>query len=83
MIEPRLRQPLRTFLGDEPDGVQRMYYSHKGPILEKGNFRKDEAGNRGPCSAGSGRRLRALFEQNVPEGAIEASKGDLVFFDGD
>ncbi|MEC7841236.1 MAG: hypothetical protein VX911_00010 [Candidatus Latescibacterota bacterium] len=115
MIELRLRQPLRTFLGDEPDGVQSMYLYkgleqrrhqdactspaacrpgpesrcrngtihirlglHKGPLLEKGNFREDQAGNRGPCSTGSGRLLRALFEQNV-----EASKGDLVFFDGD
>ena len=29
MLDPRLRQPLRTFLGDEPDGVQSMYF-YKG-----------------------------------------------------
>ena len=26
MLDPRLRQALRTFLGDEPDGVQSMYF---------------------------------------------------------
>ena len=26
MLDPRLRQPLRALLGDEPDGIQSMYF---------------------------------------------------------
>ncbi len=124
MTDPRLRQPLRTFLGDEPDGVQSMYLykgseqrrhqdayhlpgcmsawvalqevgarngsvhiqvgSHKEPLMEKRDFREDEDGNRGPWYGwNQDDAFDALFEQNgLPEIAIEASQGDLVFFDG-
>lgn len=124
MIDPRLREPLLDFLGDEPDGVQSMYLykgseqrrhqdayhlpgcmsawvalqkvdarngsihiqvgSHKGPLLEKKDFREDEAGNRRPWFGWDPEdAFDALFEQNgLPEIAVEASKGDLVFFDG-
>ena len=124
MLDPRLRQPLRTFLGDEPDGVQSMYFytgseqrrhqdafylpgcvsawvalqevgarngsihvqvgSHKGPLMEKQDFRGDEEGERGLWYGwDQDDAFDALFERNgLPEIAIEAEQGDVVFFNG-
>lgn len=124
MLDPRLRQPLRTLLGDEPDGVQSMYFytgseqrrhqdafylpscmsawvalgevgafngsihiqvgSHKGALMEKRDFRLDDEGNPGPWHGwNQDDAFDVLFERNgFPEIAVEASKGDVVFFDG-
>jgi phytanoyl-CoA hydroxylase len=124
MLDPRLRQPLRTFLGDEPDGVQSMYFykgseqrrhqdafflpgcmsawvalqqvsarngsihiqvgSHKGDLIEKRHFRRDENGEPGPWYGwDQDDAFDALFARNgLPEIAIEADKGDIVFFNG-
>ena len=124
MTDPRLRQPLRTLLDDEADGVQSMYFytgsrqrrhqdayylpgcvsawvalqpvgawngsihiqvgSHKGPLLQKVDFREDASGNPGPWQGWQhDDAFDALFERNqMPELAVEANKGDIVFFDG-
>jgi hypothetical protein len=124
MLDPRLHQPLRTLLGDEPDGVQSMYFyqgseqrrhqdafylpgcmsawvalqevsarngsihiqvgSHKGTLIEKKDFNRDEDGNPGPWYGwNQDDAFDALLERNeLPEIAIEASKGDVVFFNG-
>jgi len=124
MLDPRLRQPLHTFLGADSDGVQSMYFytgseqrrhqdayylpgcmsawvalqevsaqngsihiqvgSHKKPLMAKQDFREDEEGNKGPWYEWDrDGAFDALFERNgLPEIAIEASKGDVVFFDG-
>ena len=124
MLDARLRQPLRTFLGEEPDGVQSMYFykgseqrrhqdafflpgcmsawvalqevgagngsihiqvgSHKRELIEKPHFRRDEKGVPGPWHGWSqDDAFDALFERNgLPEIAVEAAKGDVVFFNG-
>ncbi len=124
MIDPRLRQPLCTLLGEEPDGVQGMYFykgseqrrhqdayhlpgcvsawtalqevgaangslriqvgSHQGTLIEKRDFRKDARGNKGPWYGWDPEdAFDALFEKNgLPEITIEATKGDVVFFNG-
>ncbi len=124
MIDPRLRVPLRTFLGEEPDGVQSMYLfkgseqrrhqdayhlpgcmsawvalqkvgahngtihvqvgSHAGSLIEKKDFREDEHRDRGVWHGWDPEdAFDALFERNgLPEIAVEADKGDIVFFDG-
>ena len=58
--------------------------SHKGPIIDKKDFRKDENGNPGPWYGWQHEdAFEALFERNgLPEVAVEASKGDVVFFHG-
>ena len=124
MLSPMLRQPLRTFLGDEPDAVQSMYLykgsqqrrhqdayhlpgcvsawialqevgqwngsihiqlaSHKGPTIDKKDFRVDEDGKRGAWHGWAHEdAFDALFERNgLREIAVEAAKGDVVFFHG-
>ncbi len=124
MIDPRLRKPLSTLLGEEPDGVQSMYFykgseqrrhqdayhlpgcvsawvalqdvgewngslriqvgSQKRPVLKKSHFRPDPDGDPGPWQGWShDDAFDELFERNqLPEVAIEAKKGDVVFFDG-
>ena len=124
LIDPRLRQPIQTLLGEESDGVQSMYFyqgseqrrhqdayhlpgcmsawvalqevdaqngsihlqvgSHKGPLIEKKGFRADADGNKGPWYGWDPEDVfDALFEKNsLPEIAVEAQKGDVVFFHG-
>jgi hypothetical protein len=124
MLDPRLRQPLQTLLGEEPDGVQSMYFyqgseqrrhqdayhlpgcmsawvalqevgahngsihlqvgSHQGPLIEKKDFREDGAGNQGLWYGwNQDDAFDALFEQNgLPEIAVEAQQGDVVFLHG-
>ncbi len=124
MTDPRLRQPLRTLLNDEPDGVQSMFFytgseqrrhqdayhlpgcvsawvalqqvgawngsihiqkgSHKGPLIEKSQFREDAYGNVGLWQGWNhDDAFDELFTRNqMPEIAVEASKGDVVFFNG-
>ncbi len=124
MLDPRLRQPLQTLLGEEPDGVQSMYFyqgseqrrhqdafylpgcmstwaalqevsaqngsiqiqigSHKKPLMHKEDFREDADGNKGRWHGwDQDDAFDALFEENgLPEIAIEAQKGDVVFFHG-
>lgn len=119
MTDPRLRGPVTTLLGDEPDGVQSMYLfkssqqrrhqdayhlpgcmgvwvalqkvdaqngtlhvqagSHKGVLIEKRDFRGD-----GPWRGWDPEdAFDALFKKNaLPEMAVEAHKGDAVFFHG-
>jgi hypothetical protein len=119
MLDPRLRAPLRRYLGDEPDGIQSMYFfkgtqqgrhqdsfflpgcmsawvalqevgpfngsvciqvgSHKKPQIKKEDFL--EGGEWFGYDWDGAHD--ALFERNgLPEIAIEAEKGDMVFFDG-
>ena len=124
MIDPRLRAPVRHFLGDEPDGIQSMYLfkgseqrrhqdnyylpgcisawvalqrvgphngsiniqvgSHKMPQIQKDDFLPDRNGEAGQFHGMSHDDAHDLvFERNnLPEIAVEAEKGDLVFFDG-
>ncbi|HJP31844.1 MAG TPA: phytanoyl-CoA dioxygenase family protein [Candidatus Latescibacteria bacterium] len=58
--------------------------SHKGPSIEKREFRKDEGGNPGPWYGWDPEdAFDELFERNgLEEIVVEASKGDVVFFDG-
>ena len=58
--------------------------SHKGPIIDKKDFRTDENGKPGPWYGWQHEdAFEALFERNgLPEVAVEASKGDVVFFHG-
>ena len=124
MIDPRLREPVKTLLGEEADCIQGMYMfkgteqrrhqdeyhlpgcigawsalidvdarngtlhfqvgSHKMPIADKMDFKEDDNGNPGPW-AGWGHEdvFDEIFKRNgLPEIAVEASKGDLVFFHG-
>ena len=120
MLNPRLRQPLRTCLDDEPEAMQTMYFykgseqrrhqdayhlpgcmsawialqdvderngsihvqlgSHRGPILDKKDFKEDEDGKPGPWYGWNHEdAFDALFERNgFPEIAVEANKGDTV-----
>ena len=58
--------------------------SHQKPLMHKRDFRADDDGNKG-CwhSWNQDDAFDALFEQNdLPEIAIEAQKGDVVFFHG-
>ena len=124
MLDPRLRQPLCALLGEEPDGVQSMFFftgseqrrhqdafylpgcmsawvalqevgapngsiqiqvgSHKGQLMAKEDFRTNAAGEPGPWHGwDQDDAFDELFRQNgLPEIAIEADKGDVVFFDG-
>ena len=119
MTDPRLRQPIKTLLGEEADGVQSMYLyksseqrrhqdayhlpgcmsawvalqdvgpqngtihvqvgSHQKALLEKKDFRDD-----GPWQGWHPEdAFDKLFAQNaLPEVAVEAQKGDAVFFHG-
>ena len=58
--------------------------SHKGPLIDKKDFRTDEDGNPGAWYGWQHEdAFDALFERNgLPEVAVEASKGDVVFFHG-
>ena len=58
--------------------------SHKGPLIDKKDFRTDENGKPGPWYGWQHEdAFDALFERNgLPEAAVEASKGDVVFFHG-
>ena len=119
MLDPRLRAPLRRYLGDEPDGVQSMYFfkgsqqgrhqdsfylpgcmsawvalqevgAHNGSIcIQVGSHKKPQIKKADFLEGGewfgydSDRAHDALFKRNgLPEIAIEAEKGDVVFFDG-
>ena len=124
MLDPRLRAPVRTLLGAEPDGIQSMYFfkgseqgrhqdsfflpgcmsawvalqevgprngsiniqvgSHKMPQIHKDDFLENNGGRPGEWFGRSqDDAFDDLFERNgLPEIAIEADKGDVVFFDG-
>jgi|TARA_B100000809_G_scaffold265927_1_gene326384 phytanoyl-CoA hydroxylase len=64
--------------------IQIQVGSHKGPLLQKCDFHKNDKG--GPGAWYGWNQDDAFDEQftrnNLPEIAIEATKGDVVFFDG-
>ena len=124
MVDPRLREALRTLLGDEPECIQGMYMfkgteqrrhqdeyhlpgcvsawtalvdvsarngtlhfqvgSHKMPVADKLDFREDEEGNPGPWTGWEHEDVfEDIFKRNgLPEVAVEAEKGDVIFFHG-
>ena len=119
MLDPRLRAPLLHYLGDEPDGIQSMYFfkgsqqrrhqdnyylpgcmsawvalqevgPHNGSVnIQVGSHRKPQIHKDDFLEGGAWHGYSnedahdALFERNsLPEIAIEADKGDVVFFDG-